>query len=102
MNNDMLIEYMAEIMADYEKHGKEKPTMEWFSEAIKRHIIDVTDKDAKIIESKLIKGIMAYREEKEKLKQKGIPKIEQADIREEIDLMVSYTVDDLDKAVKAQ
>lgn len=102
MNKDMLMEYMAEIMADYEKHGKEKPAMEWFLEAIKRHIIDVSDEDAQSIAGKLIKGIMAYREEKEKLKQKGIPKIEQADIREEIDLMVSYTVDDLDKTVKAQ
>lgn len=102
MNNDLLMEYMAEIMDDYEKHGKEKPKMEWFSEAIKRHIIDVSDEDVQLIASKLLKGIMAYREEKEKLKQEGVPKIESADIIEEVDLMADHIVDDLDKTIKAQ
>lgn len=69
MNKDILVRYITEIMNDYDKFGKEKPTMEWFREAIKRHIIDVTDTEVDQITDKLIKGITAYRTERERSQQ---------------------------------
>ncbi|MEJ5301333.1 MAG: hypothetical protein WHS38_10130 [Thermodesulforhabdaceae bacterium] len=101
MSTNLIMDFIKEIMEDYEKHGQGKPLMEWFREAIKRHIIDISDDEVENILSGIIKGIKAYREEKAKLKEHGSSGIEHPEINEEINLMVESVLDDLESAVKS-
>lgn len=64
MNKNLLAGYIQDMVDDYEKMGKDKPLLEWFRDAIKRHIHDITEDEAKTIADKLIFGITAYRQQK--------------------------------------
>ncbi len=83
MNIELFMEFIDEIAEDYENYGQRKPEREWLYEAIKRHIVDVSDEEAEKIVDKLIEGVMMYRKMKEKrseLGQVAIKEVEQQEI----------------------
>lgn len=102
MNSELIQRFIGEIIEDYENYGKDKDEKEWLIEAIKRHIIDVTDEEAQKIAQELISGVELYREAKEK--GEIIKEIELKDkaIKEEIELMADSVVEDFYKASKSQ
>lgn len=102
MNSELIQRFIVEIMEDYENYGKDKDEKEWLIEAIKRHIIDVTDEEAQKIAQELIIGVELYREAKEKGEIIGEIEIKDKEIKEEIELMADSVVEDFYKASKSQ
>lgn len=98
MNRGLIQQFVSEIIDDYEKYRNEKPLEEWFLDAIKRHIIDITEEEALSIRDKLIIGIRAYRTGKTSLQPEDIGELEHSEVKEEIEIMVENIVDDLEKA----
>lgn len=100
MDIKQIVEFIQEITEDYQRYGVEKEEREWFAEATKRHIIDISDEEAETIANKLIDGIMMYRRHKEeriKSPQEAIKKLEHSEINEEIELMSKSVADYLDE-----
>ncbi len=101
MKDDLLQRFIDEVMEDYEQHGKGRDVEEWFLEAIKRHIIDVTEEEALSIRTKLIEGIRAYRETKARLSKGGTTEAMPEEVMEEIAIIAGAAVGDLEQTVKA-
>lgn len=102
MSINLIGEFIREVVEDYEKNGKGKPVNEWLKEAIKRHIIDISDEDIENIANGIMSGIKAYREQKVKLKEKEALKIENEEIKEEVNLLIENVVEDLNKTLKSR